>query len=297
MSEHPQQTARILRGVAGVYLLCRPHDEFRGEAMARGLFRKTGKKPLPGDRVVYEPSGDPDIPWVITDILPRKNELIRPPAANIDILIITASAYLPAADYIFIDRMLAYSAKHAIRPVLLLTKCDLPEAAQGHKAFLEQYQQSGIPLIEAGLNNEEGPEAVQRLTGESFAVLCGQSGVGKSTLMNRLLGAGLLETGSLSEKAGRGRQTTRSIEIYPLGDGWIADTPGFQSLDMLALGLEGWDIAAAYPELTAVAEHCRFHDCRHMGEPGCAVSMSGIHPERLERYRKLRKEADELKRY
>lgn len=286
-------TARILRGVAGVYLLDNPDSGFHDWAVPRGLFRKQGLKPLPGDLVNYEPSGDPDIPYVINRILERKNVLQRPPAANIDLLLITSAAVVPKTDYFFIDRMLAYAVKNHIEPALILNKGDLEGATEEKRRFLDNYLPSGFPLFFTAKDQE--PEELKKAIAGKFAVFCGKSGVGKSSLMNRLLGRTLLETGSLNERGKHGRQTTRSIELYAFEGAWLADTPGFQSLDAQLLGMTGTDLVLAYPEMAEAATHCRYRDCRHLGEEGCAVDTANMLPERLERYRQLRRELDALK--
>lgn len=291
------RNARILRGVAGVYRIVDPEAGITGQAVARGLFRKNKLKPLPGDFVSWESSGDPDIPYVITGIEPRKNELVRPPMANVDTLLLTAAAEHPAVDYHLIDRMLAYSLHHGIRPVLILTKLDLPGTEQNRARFGRNYDRSGFSVHYLNACDDEGLQVFVKSLKGQFAAFCGQSGVGKSTLMNRIMNKDLLVTGELSERVGRGRQTTRSIEIYDVGDFFLADTPGFQFLDLSMLGLRGEDLPAAYPELDAISHLCRFQDCRHLGESGCAAAKADIEPERLERYRDFRVALDELKTY
>lgn len=289
--------ARILRGVAGVYLLSNPETKFRGQAVARGLFRKDGIKPLPGDIVRYESSKDPDIPWVITDISPRKNEIRRPPMANVDFLLLTASAELPKVDYHYLDRMICYALNNQIDVILLLTKCDLPEAKETIQEFTEYFKPSGFTCYFVSFADDKIIDVLREKLDHSLAAFAGQSGVGKSTLMNRILGQEILETGFLSEKAGRGRQTTRSVEIYSWHESFLADTPGFQSIEITNMNLEGRDLVLAYPELKAVSHLCRYADCRHMGEAGCAVEEANIHPDRLANYRSLRRDLDEFRRY
>lgn len=289
--------ARILRGVAGVYRIVDAEAGIAGQAVARGLFRKNGHKPLPGDFVSWERSGDPDIPFVITAIEPRRNELVRPPLANVDVLILTASAAKPDVDYHLLDRMLAYALFHEIEPVLVLTKLDLPGTELSRERFTRNYINADFPVFYPDLRDENTLIPLKQAIRGKFAAFCGQSGAGKSTLMNRMMGRELLGTGVLSEKAGRGRQTTRSIEIYEVEDYYLADTPGFQFLDFAMLGLTGEDLPSAYPEIEAISHLCRFHNCRHLGEAGCAIGKAQIEEERLERYREFRKMLDALKTY
>lgn len=289
--------ARILRGVAGVYLLSNPRTGFRGQAVARGLFRKTATKPLPGDLVRYTSSADPDIPWLITEILPRRNELRRPPLANLDQLMLVSSAVLPRVDYHYLDRMICYAVNNNVRPLLVLTKCDLPQADQARAEFSAYFAASGFSLYFTGLEDPASLDQFADVLADQFTALAGQSGVGKSTLMNRLLGDQILETGALSDKAGRGRQTTRSVEIYALGPAFLADTPGFQSIDIQNMDLEPRDLLAAYPELQAIAPYCRFADCKHLGDLGCARDQAKISPDRLATYINLRQALEEQKLY
>ncbi len=293
--EHNQ--ARILRGVAGVYLLSNPSTGFRGQAVARGLFRKTATKPLPGDLVRYCSSEDPDIPWLITEILPRQNELRRPPLANLDQLMLVSSAVLPRVDYHYLDRMICYAVHNQIRPLLVLTKCDLPEADSAREEFAAYFAASGFPFYFTGWDDQASLDQFEPLLADKFTALAGQSGVGKSTLMNRLLGDQILETGALSDKAGRGKQTTRSVEIYALGSAFLADTPGFQAIDIQNMGLEPRDLVAAYPELQAIAPYCRFADCKHLNDLGCAKDQAQIHPERFATYQSLRQALEDQKLY
>lgn len=286
-----------MRGVAGVYLLYNAASGFRGQAVARGLFRKTSTKPLPGDLVTYTSSADPDIPWLITEILPRKNELRRPPMANLDQLLLTASAVLPRVDFHFLDRMICYAVNNKIKPILVLTKCDLPEAEAGKQEFMDYFAPSAFPIYTTGMGDAASLEKLAALLAGKFTALAGQSGVGKSTLMNRLLGDQLLATGSLSDKAGKGKQTTRSVEIYAWASALLADTPGFQALDIQNMGLEPRDLVAAYPELQAIAGDCRFADCKHLNDLGCAKAQANIHPQRLATYTSLRLDLEAQKLY
>ena len=297
MAAFAENKARILRGVAGVYLISNPQIGLQDQAVPRGLFRKSQIKPLPGDIVKFSDSGDPDIPYVIESIQARKNVLIRPPISNIDLLLLTASLELPEVDYHFLDRMLAYAYKNEIDAAFVLTKADLPESEKNKERFLANYSRSQIPIfIMNPIAEIDDLNQLKLLCKDKLAAFCGQSGVGKSTLMNRILGREVLETGVLSQKAGRGKQTTRSTEIYQTQDGYLADTPGFQSLDLERLGLEAKDLLLAFPELMKIEDQCRFSDCHHLGEAGCAADQADISPERLERYRDCRKRLDEIEK-
>lgn len=286
-----------MRGVAGVYLLSNSRVNFKGQAKPRGLFRKHEQSPLPGDIVEYKSSEDPDIPWVITDILDRKNQLKRPPMANLDMVFLTASAEFPRVDYNYLDRMLAYAMNNNIEPVLILTKCDLENTQGQIDYFTDYFSPTGFKIYYISLVDDTYLGALADYIEDKLVAFAGQSGVGKSTLMNRLMGKDHLETGAVSKQGGRGKQTTRSTEIYEMAGGYLADTPGFQTLDIQNMDLEPRDLAQAYPEIVAIADHCRFADCRHMGEPGCAIGDSNIHPDRLNTYRKLRQDLEDHEKY
>ena len=285
--------AVIVKGVAGQYNLHRYEPYFEGIAVPRGIFRKNKIIPLPGDLVEYSASGDPDIPFVIDKILPRKNELKRPPMANLDILLITVSAELPVPDYYLIDRMRAYADILQIAPYILLTKTDIDDS--NVSVVLANYRPAGFPIYQLGFSNEAELLRLKNDIKGEIVAFAGQSGVGKSTYLNLLFGDFLMETGELSNKAGRGKQTTRHIELFPTGISYIADTPGFQTINLTEIDITGAQFADGYPEIKRLSEYCRFNNCTHLHEPGCAVLEAGpdqIYPERLKRYQFLRRELD-----
>lgn len=286
--------ARILKGVGGQYWLHAP-DGFAGIASARGLFRKSGTVPTPGDWVRYVPSGDPDTPWRIETILPRRNILVRPAVANLDMLIITLSAEEPAPDYFLADKLLTVCLANQVEPLICITKTDLDDAAA--KAIGACYAAVGCPVISTNPADTASHHELRRLLQGRVVSFAGQSGVGKSTLLNELFGAERMATGSVSERIGRGRHTTRHVELFPFAGGYLADTPGFSSLELYELGITGSDLAAGYPEIQAVADRCRFAGCRHLGELGCAVDSAAITPERLARYRFFRQQLDSIDPY
>lgn len=296
INENTGGQARILKGVGGQYELHRYEPPFRGISVPRGIFRKRNHAPLPGDLVTYESSGDPDIPWVITDIHERKNALIRPPMSNLDQLLITASAALPEPDYYLLDRLAAYAYRYHIEPVLLLNKLD--RAADETVAyFTEYYRKSGFKIFYLTIEENDDLRALREYIAGKIVAFAGQSGVGKSTLINRLFGEDIMHIGALSEKGKRGRQTTRHIELFPDGDGYVADTPGFQTISLADLNMEGEDFAAGYPEIEEHRHACKFRSCRHINEPECALhDPEAMHPDRLARYQELREQLDEIQK-
>jgi ribosome biogenesis GTPase len=286
--------ARILKGVGGQYVLA-GSDGTTGVASARGLFRKDGLTPTPGDFVEAIPSGDPDVPWRILTILPRKNELVRPTIANLDSLIITLSATDPAPDFQLADKLLTVCWLNQIEPILCITKTDL---LNNQAESIEQaYRPSGVTIVRTNPEDTSSHDFLRRLLIGRVVSFAGQSGVGKSTLLNQLFGVAKMETGAVSDRIGRGRHTTRHVELFPFSGGYLADTPGFTSLELSEFGVTGTDLEIGYPEIQTIADHCRFTGCRHLGELGCAIDRATIDPGRLARYRQFRTELDRIKPY
>lgn len=289
-------SAVIVRGVGGHYTLHRHDPPFQGLAYLRGILRQEDIRPLVGDRVEYTSSQDPDIPFVVEKILPRKNVSVRPAVANIDSLIITVSIFEPRPDYLLIDRLIVYARKNHMEPLILITKTDLAKrraAKRSSEQLLENYADAEAAIYEAGFG--EADADLQRfkshLAGKTVA-FAGQSGVGKSTKLNEMFGE-LSETGAVSEKIGRGRHTTRETTLYPIeGGGYVADTPGFSVLNLADLDITWRDLREGYAEFEKASEPCRFEDCRHDGDMGCKIDEMTIHPERLARYRILLQETD-----
>lgn len=284
---------RIIKGVGGQYWIA-DKERLLGTAMARGILRQDERRPLPGDFVACSPSGDPDIPLVIDEILPRRNFLVRPPMANLDGLVITLAATEPAPDCFLADKLLTLCFLHDIEPLLVLTKTDIRESDHDIRAV---YEPAGCPVLVTNPREDKDFARLCAWMSGKVVSFAGQSGVGKSTLLNRLFGRDLMQTDDLSRKIGRGRHTTRHVELFYYRDGYVADSPGFSSLELYELGIAGEDLPAGYPELAAVAPRCRFTGCRHLGELGCAAADSSIHPSRLERYRLLRRQLDDTDKY
>jgi ribosome biogenesis GTPase len=294
MTDKQEKKGKILRGKGGLYWVGLPDAKTILLSSARGLFRKDRIIPTTGDQVIVTPSGDTERPWQIQQILPRRNYLRRPAIANLDGLIITVSVKDPEPDLFLVDKLLAICYANAIEPLLVVTKTDLEGDPDG---FIAQYEPSGCSILLSSPQDDSAIRGLEAWLPGKIACLAGSSGVGKSSLLNRLKGSFVMTVGSVSERIGRGRQTTREVVLFPFAGGYLGDTPGFSVLELAETGMNGVELAQSYPEIARVSDQCFFNDCRHMAEPGCAVPDSGIHEDRLARYKILRTELDEIEPY
>ncbi|MBR3058477.1 MAG: ribosome small subunit-dependent GTPase A [Clostridiales bacterium] len=275
---------RIIKGVGGEYTILLP-DKEEVLAKPRGVFRKRNMKPTVGDYCQIEKSGDPDIPYTISEIMPRKNILIRPSVANIDVLVIAISVVDPDPDLKLLDKLIIICKKLDIEPIILFTKTDLdPEKVE---VLEEEYKSAGIRILTSSKEETLPDEVIEEIFHERTVGIAGQSGVGKSTLCHKLTGMDHIEVGDISDRLKRGKHTTRHVELFPYRSGFLIDTPGFSSLDIGEVGLELEDVIGGYPELLAISGKCRFMDCRHKGELGCKIEESTISDGRLSRYREF----------
>lgn len=259
----------IIRALSGFYDVDTGSGIIR--CRARGKLRKLGITPLVGDQAIFQSSGDSGY---LQEILPRRNRFIRPAAANVDVLVMMGCQVNPVTEPFLIDRVAAIAAAQGVETLLLLTKCDLDPADELYAI----YQQAGIPVLRTSAETGLGVEEVrQRLKGK-LAAFTGNSGVGKSTMLNALFPEANMATGEVSDKLGRGRHTTRHVELFTLPDGTrIMDTPGFSSFDTDRMELGTADsLARAFPEFRPYLGHCRFDDCSHVREQGCAV-LEALH--------------------
>ena len=253
--------AYITKGIGGFYYV-RTEDGIV-ECKARGIFRKSGIKPVAGDNVVLSPDGS-----MIDEILPRKNVFIRPPVANLDVLFIVASTTQPVPSTLVLDELAAAAVYKEVQPVLVVTKADLAAADMLKQA----YATSKIPLIQLHYETGEGLEEIRGYIRGHLCAFCGNSGVGKSTLLNALAPELNRETGQISQKLGRGRHTTREVEIFEICGGRLADTPGFASLEAQKLcRIPKEDLQHTFPEFEPYFGQCRFTGCSHRSETVCAV--------------------------
>ncbi|CAI3394744.1 ribosome small subunit-dependent GTPase A [Enterococcus cecorum] len=253
---------QLKKALSGFYYI--QHEGNLYQTRARGNFRKRKVKPLVGDFVEFESTSLTD--GYLLEIFPRKNELVRPPVANVDQVIVVASLVEPDFSYHLLDRFLVSLEQKQIEPVIYLSKVDL----LGDTTLLEEikatYRLAGYRVI---IGDEDGLNQVKALLKNRLTVLAGQSGAGKSTLLNQLVPGLALETGEISEALNRGKHTTRHVELIDVAKGLVADTPGFSSIDFF--DLEVTDLPKMFPEFVVLQDVCRFRECSHTHEPDCAV--------------------------
>lgn len=236
------------------------------ECKARGVFRRRGTSPLVGDRVDITVPADGYCS--IDAIHERRNSLVRPPLANLDILMIVSSVREPNANLYLIDKMTAAAVSKDIEPVVVFTKTDLGSAGE----LVEIYRRVGIRAFEFSAIDQRGLEDIKAVLKDKVTAFCGNSGVGKSTLLNSLFPELDLQTGEISDKLGRGRHTTRTVELFKKHGGYIADTPGFSTVDIERFELIRKDeLKFAFPEFEQYFGTCKFNSCNHLCEKGCSV--------------------------
>ena len=289
---------KIMKGIAGFYYV---HVVESGvyECKAKGIFRKDGVKPLVGDNVEIEILDEKDMEGNITQILPRKNELIRPAVANIDQALVVFAVTKPKPHFNLLDRFLVMMESREVPVILCFNKTDIaedPEIAE----LKDIYEGCGYPLLFTSAKQEQNIEELKTVLQGKTTAIAGPSGVGKSSLINLLQSGVKMETGRISAKIERGRHTTRHSELIVLGeDSYIMDTPGFSSLYISDIDKES--LKYCFPEFASCEGHCRFNGCDHVHEPGCAVKQAveegKIHNSRYEDYLTLYQELQERKRY
>lgn len=254
----------IIKALSGFYYV--KTESGTVECRARGRFRLDGSSPLVGDRV--EISLDVNGKGRVDKLLTRKNFFIRPAVANIDLLIAVASEVNPVTDPFLIDRVTAFAEHMGCEVLICINKSDAARVSR----LRDIYATSGYRVIETSAVTGEGVEELRGCIAGKVCAFSGNSGVGKSSLLNALEPGLGLETGVVSEKLGRGRHTTRHVEIFPAGGAFVADTPGFASFDMEQLPpIPKEELQFCFPEFGPYIGKCRFDDCAHLKEPGCAV--------------------------
>lgn len=289
---------KIIKGIAGFYYV---HVEGQGvyECKAKGIFRKEHVKPLVGDDVDVDVLDEKDMLGNIRMILPRKNSLLRPAVANVDQALILFAIVKPDPNFNLLDRFLIRMERQNLPTLICFNKQDI--ATSEEKASLRSaYETCGYCVLFISVLENEGIEEVRELLRGKTTTLAGPSGVGKSSLINKLSPAANMQTGVISEKIERGRHTTRHSEIIALeNETYIVDTPGFTSLAISEITKE--ELGGYYPEFLQYEPECKFRGCAHMSEPSCgvkkAVEAGKISRVRYENYRVLYQELKEVKRY
>ncbi|MGN0453215.1 MAG: ribosome small subunit-dependent GTPase A [Ruminococcus sp.] len=236
------------------------------ECKARGVFRNRSESPVVGDRVKV--SLKEDGYHSVTEILKRKNYLVRPALANLDALVIVVSTVEPLPNALVIDKLTAAAVSLGIIPYIIFSKTDL----KAPENLAEIYSKAGFPTFIYADGNEDSVETVRRALSGKLVAFIGNSGVGKSTLINNLYPELSLQTGMISQKLGRGRHTTRTVELFKVNGGYIADTPGFSTIDLERYRLDDKDsLMYCFPEFEEYLGKCRFSSCMHTCEKDCAV--------------------------
>ena len=285
-------TGRIIRSLSGFYEVQTPDGMVT--CRARGSLRRTGEAPLTGDLVeisVEKGKG------MVEKILPRRNQFVRPAVANVDALVVFAANVNPVTEPFLIDRVAAIAGDQEVEVILCVNKCDLDPAVD----LVRIYRHAGFQVISASAETGAGVEQLRNLIRGKLVAFTGNSGVGKSSILNRLCPELNLPVGEVSEKLGRGRHTTRHVELYHLGENtYVADTPGFSSFDTDQMDVMlKENLQYAFPDFGRYIGSCQFHDCSHRKEPGCAVTAAlaagEIEASRYDSYLKLYEKASQIK--
>lgn len=289
-----QMQGKIIKGIAGFYYVYLEHYGVY-ECKAKGIFRNKNMKPLVGDHVEIDIIDEGKKKGNISQILKRKNELIRPAVANIDQAMIVFSVKQPNPNINLLDRFLVMMEFQNIETIICFNKTDIGDAL-----FMEKlktiYNSAGYSVIFASATEQEGVEEVKRCLKNKTTVFAGPSGVGKSSMLNALTKDNLMETGAISQKIGRGKHTTRHSEIFRIEDNtYVFDTPGFSSL--FVPGMTKEKLEQCFPEFIPYTEQCRFVGCAHDSEPDCAVKKAledgTILKSRYENYKRMYQELKE----
>ena len=290
MSE--KQTGRILRSISGFYDVQTPLGVIT--CRGRGTLRRGGESPLTGDLVeitVEKGKG------MVDRILPRKNAFVRPAVANVDGLVVFAANVNPITEPFLIDRVAAIAGDQDVPVYLCVNKCDLDPGED----LLRIYRHAGFRVIQSSAETGEGVEELRKLLKGKLTAFTGNSGVGKSSMLNALCPSLTLSTGEVSEKLGRGRHTTRHVELYRLDeDTYVADTPGFSSFDTDQMDvILKENLQYAFPDFGPYIGKCQFHDCSHRKEPGCAVTAAleagEVEQTRYDSYLRLYEKSSQIK--
>jgi ribosome biogenesis GTPase / thiamine phosphate phosphatase len=294
----------IIKALSGYYYVKPLRDgviateEEAVQCRGRGILKKKGIAPLVGDRIIYVLTENGE--GMVDELLPRESELIRPQVANVKLAVLLFSVREPDMNLNLLDKFLVHIEHSGLNTLIVLTKQDLADDdGKATQMVKELYERIGYEvMVTSSLTGSGSDELRSRLAGV-ISVFSGQSGVGKSTLLNRLVPGLELETGEISLRLGRGRHTTRHVELMDIGNGgFVADTPGFSQLDFLELGVE--ELSVCFREFAPYAENCKFRGCSHLHEPSCRVieawQAGEIADSRYEHYKLFYNEMKDKKR-
>lgn len=287
---------RLIKGIGGFYYV--EAADVIYECKARGIFRQKKITPLVGDLVqisVHENAEN-----TIDEIKPRKNFLVRPPLANLDRLFVVASVVDPAINTFVLDRIIAIAEHKKIEPVIVITKIDLDSSSA---KYFDIYKKAGFQVILCDNKTGQGADEVKALLKDKVSAFCGNTGVGKSSLLNAIDSRFSLETGTTSKKLGRGKHTTRHCELFKTSGGYVADTPGFSAVDFEKCErIMKDDLPYCFREFEPFLTQCKFQtNCSHVGDKGCAVvdavNRGIICEERHRNYIELYNEVKDIKQW
>lgn len=291
MPETDVRSGLIIKSIGGLYSVESPDGIY--ECVPRGIFRKEGKSPCVGDMVVFSEDN------VITEILKRKNHIIRPPLANMDQLIFVVSVCEPSPNLLLLDKFIAIAEYKGIKPIVVITKVDL-ESCEKLRTI---YSGAGIDVLVIDYTDSNSIEKMKDMLSGKISAFTGNSGAGKSTLLNAIDSSFEIQTGEISKKLGRGRHTTRHAQLYKLDNGgYIADTPGFSTFETNKYDIiRKEELCSCFIEFSDFSDNCRFKDCSHTREKDCAVIQAvsdGIISEsRHESYCQMYEEAKAIKEW
>jgi ribosome biogenesis GTPase len=290
---------KIIKGISGFYYVYTAEHGIVYECHAKGIFRKKQIKPLIGDDVEIEVIDESTETGNITDIMPRRNTLLRPAVANVDQAVIIFAVRYPDPSFNLLDRFLIRMEREKLPCIICFNKEDIAERSQLDD-LKKAYGTCGYKVIFLSARSGDGFEELREILAGRTSTVAGPSGVGKSSVINRLCPEANMETGEISRKIERGKNTTRHSEIFALGENtYIIDTPGFTSLDINDITKD--ELVSYYPEFAEFSDSCRFRGCAHMSEPDCAVKAAvqegRISTVRYDNYRELYELLKNVRRY
>ena len=293
------RTGKIIRSVGGFYFVWCREDGETYQCRARGRFRRDSFRPLVGDDCTFRLTQAQDVEGYVETIAKRRNQLIRPPVANVDQALVLFSFTSPEPNTRLLDRFLIEMRRQEIPAVICFNKSDLTSAADRVR-LMDVYRLSGCRVLSVSVLMKDGLEQIRELMKGKTTVLAGPSGVGKSSLTNDLCPSAGMEVGAVSLRTERGKQTTRHAELFAMGDDtFFFDTPGFSSLELQELKKE--DVKSYFPEFQPYEPQCRFQGCMHIHEPDCAVKRAladgEISQERYDSYLQLVGDVSARRRY